>query len=156
MEKDFEIVDYDEILNLVNQTKRIIQEDTYNSDSIEDLKKDYPCKIKKLDETLLKYIGGKDLKILKIEFPDNWKHLIKNIAFPYEYFKNLDDYQKTVDNLKKEDLFSKLKNDYPSDKEGEKTKEISNLFNVKNGEHLSHLYLRSDVLLLACVFEKVI
>ena len=29
-------------------------------------------------------------------------------------------------------------------------------FNIKNGEKLTQIYLRSDVLLLACVFEKYI
>ena len=51
----------------------------------------------------------------------------------------------------KKHFFSKLKNDYPSDEEIERTKE-----NIKSGEELTELYLKSDVLLLACVFEKFI
>ena len=69
---------------------------------------------------------------------------------------SIDDYQKPVDNLKKEDFFSKLKNDYSSDKEIERTKEIIELFDIKNGEELTQLYLKSDVLLLTCVFEKFV
>ena len=49
---------------------------------------------------------------MKSNFPDKWKYLTKKLAYPYEYFNSADDYQKSVDNLKKEDCFSKLKNDY--------------------------------------------
>ena len=34
----------------------------------------------------------------------------------------MDDYQKPVNNLKEEDFFSNLKNDYPSDEEIERAK----------------------------------
>ena len=64
--------------------------------------------------------------------------------------------KKIVDNIKKEDLFKKLKNDYPSDKEIEITKEIIKKYNFKIGAKLTRLYLKSDVFLLACVFEKFI
>ena len=53
-------------------------------------------------------------------------------------------------------FFSKLKNDYPSDKEIERTKETIKLFFIEIGEELTQLYLKSDVLLLAYVFEKFI
>ena len=56
--------------------------------------------------------------------------------------------------MKKEDFFIKLKNEYPSDEEMERTKEIIEFFDIKNGEELKQLYLKSDDLLLACVFEK--
>ena len=101
-------------------------------------------------------MGGNDLKILKTGFPDKWKSLTKKLAYPYEYFNSIDDYQKPVDNLKKEDFFSKLKNKYPDDEEIERTKELIKKFNNKNGEELTERYLKSDVLLLACVFEKFI
>ena len=99
-------------------------------------------------------MGEKDLKILKTEFPNNkWKYLTKKIAYPYGNFNSLDDYQKPVDNLKKQDFFSKIKNKCPDDKETERTKEIIKLFNIKNGEELTQLFLKSDVLLLACVIN---
>ena len=30
---------------------------------------------------------------------DNWKYLNKNLAYPYECFKSIDDYQKLVKNF---------------------------------------------------------
>ena len=72
-----EFVDNDEIWNIVNE---IIEEDK----TFKDLKKDYPDKIKNLEEPLLDYMGENDLKIIKTEFPDNWKYLTENLAYPYE------------------------------------------------------------------------
>ena len=42
-------------------------------------------------------MGENDPKILKTEFPDKWKVLTEKILYPYEYFNNIDDYQKPVD-----------------------------------------------------------
>ena len=127
-----EIVDNDEILNIVN---KILEEDR----TIEDLKKDNPEEIKELEEALLNYIGENDLKILKIGFPDKRKYLTKKFAYAYEFFNSIDDYQKPVDNLKKEDFFSKLKNKCPDDEEIERTKEIIKIFDIKNGEELTEI-----------------
>ena len=142
------IVGNDEILNIVKE----IEEDR----TIKDLKRDYPDNFEKLEEALLNYMAENDPKPLKTEFPDKWRYLTRKLTYPYEYFNSIDHYQKPVDNLKKEDFFSKLKNDCPSDEEIERTKEIIELFNLKNGEELTQLYFKSDVLLLTCVFEKFI
>ena len=142
-----EIVDNEEVLNIINNI-------TEEYRTIKDLKKDYPTEIKNLEKALLDYMGENDLKILKTGFPDKWKYLTKNLAYPYEYFNSIEDYQKPVDNLKKEDFFSKIKNKCPDDEEIEKTKYIIQKFNIKNGEGLTEIYLKSDVLLLASVFEK--
>ena len=80
----------------------------------------------------------------------------KKLAYPYQYFNSIKDYQKPVDNLMKEDFFSKLKNECPDDDELERTKEIMKLFDIKNGEELTKLYCKSDVLLLADVIEKIV
>ena len=144
-----EIFDNDEILNIVNK----LEEDDR---TIEDLKKDYPEEIKSLEETLLDYMGENDLKILKAGFPDNWKFLTKKLAYPYEYFNDIDDYQKPVNNSKQEHFFSKLKTKCPDDEEIQRKMDIIKKFNIKNGEELTEIYLKSDVLLLACVFEKYI
>ena len=156
--KDFEdeIVDNDEILNFVNEIKMLITEDKYKNDSIKDIKKDYSDKISELEGALLDYMGENDLKILKTEFPDKWKYLTKKLVYPNEFFNCIEDYQKPVDNIRKEDFFSKLKNKCPDDEETERTKEVIKIFDIKNGEELTEICLKSDVLLLACVFEKFI
>ena len=97
-----EIIDNDEILTFFNELKE-------KDRTIEHLKKAYRKEIEKLEEVLLNYIWENDLKILKTEFPDKWKFLTKKLAYPYESINSIDDYQKPVDNLKKEDFFSKLK-----------------------------------------------
>ena len=109
----------------------------------------------KIEETLFFYIGENYLKLLKTEYPDKkWNFSTKKLAYRYETFSTVVDYQKLVDNLKKEDFFSKLKHNYPYDIEIERRKEIIDLFKIKNGEKPKQLYLKSDVLLLACVSEK--
>ena len=107
-------------------------------------------------DKLVKKLDEDGFKILKKEFPDKWRYLNKQLAYPYEYFNSIDDYKKPVNNLKREDFFSKLKNDYPDDDEIERTKEIIKLFNIKDGEKLTRLYCKSDVILLADVFEKFV
>ena len=98
-------------------------------------------------------MGENDLKFLKTGFPDKWKYLTKKLVYPHEYFNSIDDYQKPVDNLKKEDFFNKLKNGYPDDKEIERTKEIIRKFNIKNGEQLTHIYEKWCVITSLCVWE---
>ena len=64
--------------------------------------------------------------------------------------------KKPVDNLKKEDLFNKLKNKCPDDEEIERIKEIIKLFDYKKAEELIKLSCKSDVRFLADVFEKFV
>ena len=99
-----EIMDNDERWDIV---KKIEETDW----TIEDLKKDYPDKNNELEEALLIYMGENDLKNLKTGFPDKWKFLTKKLAYLYEYFINMDDYQKPVNTLKKEDFSSNIKKD---------------------------------------------
>ena len=82
--------------------------------------------------------------------------LTKKLGYPNEHFSSIEDYRKTVDNLEKEDFFSKLKIDYPDDKEEERLEQTIKVFNFKNREELTQLYLKSDVFLLASVSENFI
>ena len=150
-----EVVGDDKILNIINQLENMIDKNKRNK-SISDLKKKYPDKINELEEAFLDYIGENDLKILKTEFLDKWRYLTKKLAYPYEYFNNIEDFNKPVDILENKDFFSKLKNKCPDDKEIDRTREIFKKFNIKDGKELTELFCKSDVLLLTCVFEKFI
>ena len=86
-----------------------------------------------------------------MEFADKRKKITKKLAYPYEYFNSINDNEKPVVNTRK-----KLKNDYLSHKKIEKTKENIKRFKIKIGEEITQLYLKSDVLLLTCVFDKLI
>ena len=101
-------------------------------------------------------MGENDLKNLKTGFPSKWKYLTKKLAYPYEYFNSIEDYKKPVNKLEKKDFFSKLKNKCPDDEEIQRTMDIFEKFSIKNGEELTEIYLKIDVLLLACVFENFI
>ena len=92
-------------------------------------------------DNLVKILDEDDFKILKKEFPDKWRYLNKKLAYPYQYFNSIDDYQKPVDNLKRKDFFSELKNKCPDDEEIERTKEIIKLCDIKNGEELTKIIL---------------
>ena len=127
-----EIVDNDEILDIVNKT---VEDDR----TIEDLIKEYPKEIKNVDEALLNYMGENNPKILKTGLPDEWNNLTEKLADPYEHFNSIDDYQKPVVDLRKEDFFSKLKNGYPDNEEIERTKQTIERFKIKNGEELREI-----------------
>ena len=138
--KDLEerIVDNDEILNIVNEIRTVIEKDRSNNDSIKDLQKNYQVEIIKLEEALLNYMGENYLKNLKTQFPDNkWQYLTKKLAIPYEYFNSLDVYLKSVNNLKKEDFFSNFKNKCLDDEEVERTEQVIKLFKIKNVEEIT-------------------
>ena len=106
---------------------KIVEEDK----TIKDLKKDYPNEIKNLEEAPLDYMGENDLKILKTGFSDKWKYLTKKPAFPNEFFNCIEDYQKHIGSIKKEDLFCKLKNKCQDDEEIQRTMDVFDKFNIK-------------------------
>ena len=56
----------------------------------------------------------------------------------------------------KEDFFSKFENKCPDGDEIQRTKDFIKTFDIKNGEELTKLYLKCDVILLADLFEKFI
>ena len=78
------------------------------------------------------------------------------MAYPHESLKALDDYDLPITNLVKVDYFSRLKIGYPENSEIERTDNIIEYFNIKTGKEVTEFYLKTDVILLADVFEKFI
>ena len=141
-----EVIGDDRKLNIINDLENMIDK-TKRNQYISTLKKKYPDKINELEEAFLDSLGGNDLKILKTEFPEKWRYLTKKLAYPYEYFNSIEDYNKPVDNLENKDFFNKLKNKCPDNKEIDRTREIVKKFNEKDGKELTDLYCKNDVLL---------
>ena len=53
-------------------------------------------------------------------------------------------------------FFSALKNKYPEDDEINRTKESNKKFDSENGKELKQLYLTSDLILFADVFDEFV
>ena len=135
-----EVVGDDKILDIINELENMIDK-TKRNKSIRDLKKKYPDKINELEEAFLDYMGENDLKILKTEFPDKWRYLTKKLAYPYEYFNSIEDYNKPVDSLENKDFFSKLKNKCPDDIEIDRTREIIYKIQYKRWKRVNRIIL---------------
>ena len=96
---------------------------------------------------------------LKKHFPNHWMLLKNKLAYPYEFYETLEDYEEPIEeviNYGSGAYFSKTKNKIPDPEEIDRTNEIIKLFNIKNGRELTELYNKADVILLADLFEKFI
>ena len=110
-------------------------------------------------EKLTESLKDNDYIHLKRNFPNHWMLLKNKLAYPYEFYNTLEDYEKPIDELLKagnEAYYSKTANKIPDQKEIDRTNEIIKLFNIKNGRQLTELYCKADVVLLADIFEKFI
>ena len=76
------------------------------------------------------------------------------MAYPYECL-TLNNFHQPL-NLTKEDFWSTLKQETPPDEEINRTQEIIKKYDLKNGQELTMLYLKMDVLQLADVFENFV
>ena len=111
--------------------------------------------LEKLTETL----KDDDYIHLKKHFPNHWMLFKNKLAYPYEVYKTLEDYERPIEDLLKagnEAYYSKTKNEIPDQIEIDRTNEIIKLFNIRNGRELTELYNKADVILPADIFEKFI
>ena len=107
-------------------------------------------------DSLVKNLVNKDFKYLSEEFSDKYLEAVKEKGiYPYEYVNSFKKFNETKLPGKNK-LFSSLKNEGISEKDYEKAKNIWNTFKIKTIGEYHGLYLKTDVLLLADVFEKFI
>ena len=110
-------------------------------------------------ERLTESLKDEDYIHLKRHFPNHWMLLNKKLAYPYEFYKTLEDYEKPIDDLLRygeKAYFSKTKNKVPDKEEIDRTNEIIKLINIRNGRELTELCNKADVIILADIFEKFI
>ena len=107
-------------------------------------------------DSLVKNLMSEDFKCLSEEFSGGQLGLVKEKGvYPYEYmgsFKRFDE-DKLPDKF---EFFSSLKDDCISKEEYERTTGVWNTFKIKHLGEYHDLYLKTDVLLLADVFETFV
>ncbi|XP_053596172.1 uncharacterized protein LOC128668043 [Microplitis demolitor] len=106
-------------------------------------------------EKLASYLGDDEKLITKLHYPDpnQFKLVTRKGIFPYEYISSID---KLEDKQLPDQIsfFSKLTNESVSDEDYFFAQLVWNKFNIKTLGEYSDLYFKTDVLLLADVFEN--
>ena len=97
--------------------------------------------------------GMEKFQNLKKEFKANFELLTQKGVYPYDYMNCLENFSETQLPIK-EDFYSKLNDCNITDKEYKHAQDIWEKFGINNLGEYHDLYLKTDVLLLADVFEE--
>ena len=98
-------------------------------------------------------LGLEKLKETKKEFGEKFKLMTRKGIYPYDYMNGIEKFSE--EKLPpKEEFFSKLNDCEVSDEDYEHAQKVWKEFRIKNLGEYHDLYLKSDVLLLADVFEE--
>ena len=104
-------------------------------------------------ESLVGKLEEKDFISIKKEFKNNTKLLTRKGVYPYDYVSSLDKLLETQ--LPPKELFySKLKDEHIKEEDYYHAIRVWDTFNCKTIRDYHDLYLKTDVLLLADVFEN--
>ena len=119
-------------------------------------KTSFPCNecknCKNIDEDCINPKYDK-LKYTSKMFKDKKLNLMaRKGVYPYDYMDSFEKFNSPIP--QKEEFFSILNNKHISNEDYEHAKNIWNTFNLKNMGEYHDLYLKSDILLLADVFEN--
>ena len=105
-------------------------------------------------EKLVNNLNDDDLTNLKKHFDDEKIHLVKKKGiYPYDYV-NCEDKFKETKLPSKDKFYNRLNNEDVTTEEYLHAKEVWKAFECKNFGEYHDIYLKTDVLLLADVFEK--
>uniref|UniRef100_UPI0035D00644 DNA polymerase n=1 Tax=Bartonella sp. CL43QHWL TaxID=3243532 RepID=UPI0035D00644 len=105
-------------------------------------------------DNITKSMTDDDFKITRHQFPNttDFKLLRKKGSVPYSFYTSHESYNVTY--LEKSMFFDELKNEMAPDSAYDEAKVIWDHFKIKNHGEFIDLYLKTDVLLLADLFEK--
>ena len=105
-------------------------------------------------DNLIKNLPDNAFKYTQQEFQDEQLNLMKQKGiYPYDYMDSFDRFNETQ-LPKKQDFYSILNNDHISDEHYKHAQNVWDTFNLKTMGDYHDLYLKSDILLLADVFEN--
>ena len=107
-------------------------------------------------DSLVKNLSGNGFKYLSQDFSGEFVDIVEQKGvYPYKY---MDSYEKFCKNKlpDKCNFFSSLKDECISEKDYQKSINVSNVFKINTVGDYHDLYLETDVLLPADVFEKFI
>ncbi|KAL5269338.1 hypothetical protein ACHWQZ_G002978 [Mnemiopsis leidyi] len=101
----------------------------------------------------LRQRGLTGFSLMRNEFPleDQFNCVLQKLIYPYDYIDGFEIFEETIPD--KSAFFNKLTNEDLSDDDYQKLLKICRVFNITTLGELHDLYLRVDVLILACVFE---
>ena len=104
-------------------------------------------------EKLVNNLPRESLKYTSKRFKDNkFDLMVRKGVYPYDY---MDSFKKFKEQLpSKEDFYSILNDEHISDEDYQHAQNVWKKFNLKNMGEYHDLYLQSDILLLADVFEN--
>ena len=106
-------------------------------------------------DSLVKNLMNEDFKYLYEEFSGKFLELVKKGVYPYEYMNSFKKFSE--DKLPdKCEFFSSLKEKCVSEKDYQRAKNIWNVFKMRKMGDYHDIYLNTDALLLADVFEQLI
>ena len=104
-------------------------------------------------DSLVGNLGFEKLIQTKKEFGDGVKLISRKGIYPYDFMSGIEKFEETK-LPPKEKFFLKLNDCGISDEDYEHVQEVWEKFKIKNMGEYHDLYLKSDVLLLADVFEE--